>query len=173
MMLWTPLAIPLMAAPFDLSSTQVGAFGLAGVMGAVGASMAGKWADRGLGRRTTSLGLSLMLLSWLPAALMHFSLAGVALGAVMMTFGLQSVHVSSQSSIYRRFPHARSRAVAAYMLFYAGGSALGASFSTVVYGSGGWLAVCATGAAIDALACLLWLRIRLARAEDAASYGCI
>ena len=53
-------------------------------------------------------------------------------------------------------------AIAAYMLFYAAGSGLGAIGSTLVYAHAGWQGVCALGAAVSLAALLFW-RATLAR----------
>src|SRR5262249_8507550 len=98
--LLTPLVLQLSAPPFGLSHTQVGLSGLAGAAGALGASSAGRLADRGLAQRVTGFALLLMLLSWLPIALLPLSLWGLILGIVTIDYGLQAVHVTNQSLIY-------------------------------------------------------------------------
>lgn len=45
--LWTSLVLPLSATPLNLSHTAIGAFGLAGVAGALAATKAGQLADKG------------------------------------------------------------------------------------------------------------------------------
>jgi predicted MFS family arabinose efflux permease len=45
--LWSGLALPLAAAPWHLSTAQIGLFGLAGLAGTLGAGRAGRWADAG------------------------------------------------------------------------------------------------------------------------------
>jgi predicted MFS family arabinose efflux permease len=154
--LMTPMALPLSAPPYELSTTQVGLFGLAGVIGALGASRAGRWADRGLAQRTTGIGLAVMLASWLPIALLPQSLWGLVIGVVAIDYGLQSVHVSNQSLIYRVRPEAQSRLTAAYMLCYSLGSASGAIASTVVYARAGWTGVCVLGALLSLAALVFW-----------------
>lgn len=72
--LLTPMVLPLAAPPFSLSHTQVGLFGLAGAAGALGASRAGRLSDRGLAQRTTGIGLAIMLFSWVPIALLPYSI---------------------------------------------------------------------------------------------------
>lgn len=62
---------------------------------------------------------------------------------------------------------ARSRLVAAYMVFYSIGSASGAIASTTVYAAAGWTGVCGLGAAIALLALLFWAATsRLARVSS-------
>ena len=156
MTLWTPMVLPLSAPPLSLSHTEIGLFGLAGAAGALGAARAGRFADRGLAQWTSGIGLALMLLSWLPTALVMHSIASLVVGVVAFDLGLQAVHVTNQSLIYSVRPEARSRLTAAYMLFYACGCASGSLASTFVYARFGWSGVCALGAAISAVALAFW-----------------
>ena len=155
-MLLTPLVLPLSTAPFYLSHTQIGLFGLAGVAGALGASRAGGLADRGYGQRTTGIALTVMLLAWVPIAFMQWSLWGLIVGVIAIDFGLQAVHVTNQSMIYRVRPDAQSRLTAGYMIFYSIGSAIGSLSSTMIYAQAGWLGVCAAGGVISAAALIFW-----------------
>lgn len=159
-MLLTPLVLPLSAPPFSLSHTEIGLFGLAGAAGALAASRAGRWADRGHAQRTTGIGLTIMLLSWLPVAFMQTSLWFLILGIVTIDFALQAVHVSNQSLIYRVRPEAQSRLTAGYMIFYSIGSAAGSLGSTLIYAYAGWAGVTLTGAGISALALMFWALTR-------------
>jgi predicted MFS family arabinose efflux permease len=154
--LTTPMVLPLSSPPFSLSTTQVGLFGLAGVLGALGASRAGRSADRGHAQRTTGIGLAIMLVSWIPIALLPYSLWFLVIGVFAIDFGLQSVHVANQSLIYQVRPEAQSRLTAGYMLFYSIGSAAGAITSTAVYAQAGWSGVCVLGAAISLTALVFW-----------------
>ena len=156
-MLLTPLVLPLSAAPFMLSHTEVGLFGLAGAAGALGASRAGRAADLGHAQRTTGVALILMLAAWGLIALLPYSLWWLAIGVVVIDFGLQSVHVSSQSLIYQVRPEARSRLAAAYMIFYSIGCAAGSIASTLIYARAGWNGVCIAGASISACALIFWM----------------
>ncbi len=155
-MLLTPLVLPLSAPPFSLSHTQVGLFGLAGAAGALGASRAGVWVDRGLGQRTTGIALMLMLIAWLPIALLPQSIGWLIVGVILIDFGLQAVHVTNQGMIYRVRPEAQSRLTAGYMVFYSLGSAVGSSASTMVYAHAGWSGVCLAGAGISLLTLVFW-----------------
>jgi predicted MFS family arabinose efflux permease len=152
----TPMVLPLSAPPFSLSTTEIGLFGLAGAAGALGASRAGRLSDRGHAQRVTGIGLGMMLISWIPIALLPHSLWGLIIGLVAVDFGLQSVHVANQSLLYRTRPEAQSRLTAGYMVFYSIGSAAGAISSTVVYAQAGWGGVCALGAAISLTAFVFW-----------------
>lgn len=158
--LWTPMVLPLSAPPYSLSHTAIGLFGLAGAAGAVGAGYTGRLADRGHAQRTTGIALAIMLLSWLPIALLSYSLWGLIVGIIATDFGLQAVHVSNQSLIYRVRPEAQSRLTAGYMIFYSIGCAAGSIVSTLVYAQAGWVGVCLLGAVVSAVALVYWAQTR-------------
>jgi predicted MFS family arabinose efflux permease len=158
--LWTPMVLPLSAPPFTLSHAEIGLFGLAGAMGALGAARAGSLADRGHAQRTTGIALTIMLVSWLPVALLPYSLWWLIVGVITIDFGLQSVHVSNQSLVYRVRPEAQSRLTAGYMVCYSIGCAAGSIISTLVYAKDGWNGVCLLGAALSSVALLFWVLTR-------------
>lgn len=144
----------------SVSLTQIGMFGLAGVAGALAASKAGLWADKGLGQRARGIALALLTLSWLPVAAPQISLWLLLLGVVMLDFAVQTAHVINQSIVIAARPHAASRLVGAYMCFYSLGSALGALIATHLYALWGWHAVCCAGALVSACAFIYWSGIR-------------
>lgn len=154
--LWTSLVLPLSAPPLSLSHTAIGAFGLAGVAGALAAARAGKLADRGYGQWTTGLALILLLISWLLISFTERSLIALAIGIVLLDLAVQAVHVTNQSMILALRTEARSRLTAGYMVFYSIGSAAGSITSTRIYALYGWSGVCILGASVSALALLFW-----------------
>jgi len=153
---WSALVLPLSAPPYNFSHTLIGAFGLAGVVGALAAARAGQWADRGYARRTSGLALLVLLLAWWPLSLMNMSLWALAIGIVLLDLGGQALHVTNQSLIFRTRPDAHSRLVGLYMLFYAVGSGLGAIGTTLTYAHFGWQGVCFLGAMVSLLALAFW-----------------
>lgn len=158
--LWTSLVLPLSAPPLSLSHTAIGAFGLAGVAGALAAARAGRLADRGLGQRTTGAALILLLLSWLPISYTEHSLPSLVAGIILLDLAVQAVHVTNQSMILNLHPEARSRLTAGYMIFYSIGSATGSIASTSIYAYSGWNGVYLLGAIVSALALLFWALTR-------------
>ncbi|WP_229925932.1 MFS transporter [Streptomyces longispororuber] len=158
--LWSGVAQPLSGPPWSLSHTAIGAFGLAGAAGAVAAGVAGRWNDRGYAQRTTGAGLVLLALSWLPIALTGRSLWALAVGAVLLDFAVQAVHVTNQTLIHAVRPDAGSRIIGGYMVFYSAGSSLGAFGSSLAYAAAGWPAVSALGASFSLAALLLWATTR-------------
>ena len=155
--LWTSLVLPLSSPPYSLSRTAIGLFGMAGVAGAIAAGRAGRMADQGLGNWTTGMGLALLLGSWLPIGYLHRSLVALTAGIVILDFAVQAVHVTNQSMIFAAHPEARSRVVAAYMIFYSIGSGTGAIASTRAYAEFGWAGVCRLGMCFSSAALLFWM----------------
>lgn len=154
--LWTSLVLPLSEPPLSLSHSSIGAFGLAGVTGALAAVRAGRLADRGLGQKTTGVALILLLISWLPISYTKHSLLALIIGVVLLDLAVQAVHVTNQSMIFTVRPEARSRLTAGYMIFYSIGSATGSIASTNIYAYAGWIGVCLLGTTVSALALLFW-----------------
>lgn len=153
---WTALVLPLSSPPFSHSHTQIGAFGLVGMAGALAATGAGRLADRGLGQWTTGLSLALLLVSWGMIAALPFSIPLLLVGVVLLDLAVQAVHVTNQSIIFDRHPEARSRLVGGYMMFYSAGSALGGITATMAYAHMNWMGVSLSGAAFSAGALLVW-----------------
>ncbi|WP_336654096.1 MFS transporter [Leclercia adecarboxylata] len=162
---WSALVLPLSAPPYNFSHTLIGAFGLAGVVGALAAARAGQWADKGYARRTSGLALLVLLLAWWPLSLMEVSLWALVMGIVLLDLGGQALHVTNQSLIFRTRPDAHSRLVGLYMMFYAVGSGLGAISTTVTYARFGWQGVCLLGATVSLLALAFWWMTQCQRAE--------
>ncbi len=162
---WSALVLPLSAPPYNFSHTLIGAFGLAGVVGALAAARAGQWADRGYARRTSGLALLMLLLAWWPLSLMDISLWALVMGIVLLDLGGQALHVTNQSLIFRTRPDAHSRLVGLYMMFYAVGSGLGAISTTVTYARFGWQGVCTLGASVSLLALAFWWMTQRQRTE--------
>jgi predicted MFS family arabinose efflux permease len=130
-------------------------FGLAGLVGALGAGRAGRWADRGLASSVTGWSLALLTASWLLIAQAGSSLWLLAAGVIVLDFAVQAVHVSSQHLLTTARPDRSSGVIGAYMAFYSLGSALGAITATWAYSAAGWPAVGVLGAAYAALGLLV------------------
>jgi len=154
---WSALVLPLSEPPYSFSHMIIGAFGLVGVVGALAATRAGYWADRGLGQWTTGLALLLLLASWLPLWFTMVSLWALVLGIIILDLAGQAIHVTNQSMIFSTHPEAHSRLVGCYMLFYAVGSGLGAIATTAIYAAAGWAGVCVLGSFVSLLALIFWL----------------
>lgn len=155
--LWTSISFLLAAAPFNYSDGTIGLFGLVGAAGALAASHAGRLADRGKAGLSTTIGLALLLLSWLPLVFAKSSLAGLIVGILVLDLMVQAVHVTNLSVINHLQPESRNRLTAGYMTCYFIGGACGSLLSTAMYGYAGWFGVSMTGAALSASGLLAWL----------------
>lgn len=153
---WSALVLPLSAPPYGFNHTAIGAFGLVGAMGALTASSAGSWTDRGRGQWVSGVALALLLLAWVPLAFSLHSLWALVAGILVLDLGGQALHVANQSLIFQRSTEAHSRLVGCYMTFYAAGSGLGALSATAMYAHAGWSGVCLLGSGVSLLALGFW-----------------
>ncbi|SDY49852.1 Predicted arabinose efflux permease, MFS family [Collimonas sp. OK242] len=154
--LWTSISFLLAAAPFNYSDGTIGLFGLVGAAGALAASHAGRLADRGHAGRSTTVGLGLLLLSWLPLVFAKSSLPGLIIGILLLDLMVQAIHVTNLSVINHLHPESRNRLTAGYMTCYFIGGACGSVLSTSMYGYAGWFGVSMTGAGLSAAGLLVW-----------------
>ncbi|TSJ89450.1 MFS transporter [Gilliamella apicola] len=156
-LLWTPLAFVLSNTPYNYPDFIIGLFGLAGAAGALGSPIVGSLSDKGKGFLATTIGLILLLASWLPLSLAEYSLLALILGVILLDFAVQVTHVSNMNAIYQIRPEARSRMNTGYMVSYFIGGMLGSISSTYLYSNYGWLAIIITGTVLGSLGLLCWL----------------
>ncbi|QYN47334.1 MFS transporter [Gilliamella sp. ESL0405] len=155
-LLWTPLAFLLTDAPYHYSDFIIGLFGLAGAAGALGSPIVGKLSDKGKGKTATTIGLALLLASWLPLSLAQYSIIALILGVILLDFAVQVTHVSSMSAIYQIRPEARSRINTGYMVSYFAGGMLGSVGSTYLFSHYGWIAIVIAGTILGILGLIIW-----------------
>ncbi|MGB7800819.1 MFS transporter [Buttiauxella sp.] len=156
--LWTSMAFLLASPPFNFSEGVIGLFGLAGAAGALGARPAGGFADKGKAHLTTTIGLVLLLLSWIATAMGQYSVIALIVGILVLDLTVQGVHITNQTVIYRMMPEARNRLTAGYMTSYFIGGAAGSVISANAYQHAGWNGVCAAGAIMALLNLVVWWR---------------
>ena len=169
--LWTSISFLLSAAPYHYDDGTIGLFGLVGAAGALAASQVGRLADRGKAGPATSIGLALLLLSWLPLAFSEHSLAALLFGVLLLDLVAQAVHVTNLSVISHLHGAARNRLTSGYMTCYFFGGAGGSMLSTFLYGRGGWPVVAASGALLSALGLVIWQTSERRSAAAAAGAG--
>ncbi|EMK2703567.1 MFS transporter [Providencia rettgeri] len=155
-LLWTAMAFLLASPPFNYSEGTIGLFGLVGAAGAFMASQAGHLVDKGKGKLLTTIGLVLLLLSWIPIGLAKHSLVAFIIGVLVLDLAVQAVHVTSQSTLYRILPEARNRLTAGYMTSYFIGGALGSLLSGYAYEHAGWEGVAISGVILTAISLIIW-----------------
>ncbi len=157
----------LLTTEFGFSAAQIGLIGLAGVAGALMASVAGRLADRGLVQWGTGIGVVLLIAVW-PLFMIgsHVWLVFV-LAFVLVDLALQGVHVSNQNVVYALEPEARARINSIYMTTYFVGASVGSAVGTLAWKHYGWTGVCITGVVFAGLSLLVWLRdLQLGRTDQ-------
>jgi predicted MFS family arabinose efflux permease len=154
--LWTAVAFLLAREPYGYGEGTIGLFGLAGLAGALMAPIAGRLSDAGHGRAATTGALLSLAASWLLLDLGSTSIVALLVGIVVLDFAVQGLQITNQSTVYALRPDARSRITTAYMVAYFLGGVAGSTSASVVWGAGGWDAVCALGGAISLAGLASW-----------------
>lgn len=154
---WTSLAFLLVRPPYRYSEAQIGLFGLAGAAGALAASFAGRWADAGHSRATTGAFAVLILGSFGLIGLGAHSLAALLAGVLLLDLGVQGLHITNQSEVYRLQPAARSRITTVYLTSYFLGGAAGSALTSLAYAARGWAGVSWLGALLGAGIVAAWV----------------
>jgi len=163
--MFATMALLLSGPAHRLGDAAIGLIGLTGAAGALTATLAGRWADRGWLQVTTGASVLLLALSFLPLWLGATSLPAFVLGFVVIDAALQGIHISKQNVVYALLPEARGRLNAVYMTAYFIGAALGSAAGSLAWQRAAWPGVCGLGLAM-ALGCALawWWDLRLQRA---------
>jgi predicted MFS family arabinose efflux permease len=147
---WVTLVLLLEGAPFDLTPSYIGLFGVIGAAGVLAAPIAGKLSDRMDSNRVRLAGIVLTILSFAAFAFSGHSIVGLILGTIVLDFGLNLAHIANQTRIYTLDPAARGRINTVYMSMLFIGGAVGSTIGTQAWAFGGWLAVCLAGFALSA-----------------------
>lgn len=149
---WT--AAPMMLADrFAMTQHQVALFALAGAGGALAAPVAGRLADRGLGRRANVgavvvLGLAFFGTLWAAGA---GAVAAMVVLTVLLDAAVQTTQIISRRTIFAVPPERRGRVNAIYMTCLFAGGAIGSVLGTITYHWGGWTATATVGGSIGVL----------------------
>lgn len=156
---WSTLAV-MLHDQFGLGPAVAGAFGLAGAVGAMAASLAGRWADRHGPEWVTRLGAGLatafFALQLFDALLpgMPWRIGLLIVGTLGFDFGIQASLVGHQTLMYGLDPAARSRLNALLLTSMFIGMAAGSALASALLAQFGWMGVMglATVASAGALA---------------------
>lgn len=155
--LYNYLGYRLEAAPFNLSSSAIGAIFTLYLVGIAASAWAGRQADR-IGRRRMLWWMVMAMLAGLALTLAD-SLVVVMLGIALVTFGFFGAHSVASSWVGRRAGANKGLASALYLLSYYLGSSVLGSLSGLLWSAGGWFGV--AGALAAALGLCLWVALRL------------
>ena len=153
---WTTLAFRLREPPLDYGPAVAGGFGLIGLVGAAAAPLAGRLADRRSPRQTIGIALLVNVAAWIVMLLGGHTLAGLAVGVVLLDAGTQAAQVSNQARVYSLPAEAHGRYNTIYMVCYFVGGSLGSAAATIAWGAGRWTGVCAVALGALALALIAW-----------------
>lgn len=152
-----------LSSVYHFSSDVIGLFGLAGIVGAVTASLVGRYADRGRPRVITVAMMAVILFSYGLLWISRDLLWGFLLGVILLDLGTQGGHISNQTRIYALPAEAHSRLNAVYLFTYFLGGTTGSVLGTAAWSIAGWFGVCTLGAFLMLLALVVYaLRSRAA-----------
>ncbi|MGI4946753.1 MAG: MFS transporter [Janthinobacterium lividum] len=132
---------------FGWSPDQIGTVGILGAVAAFSAPLFGRAITRVGPARARTVALAGIVLSWVLFAALRDSLAGMAVALILIDICATVQDISSRTILYALAPDQRTRLNAVYTLaMFAGGGASSALVG-LCWVAGGWLAVCALGAA--------------------------
>ena len=152
---WTTMAFHL-AHHYHYSTPVIGLFGLVGAGGALAATAAGRFSDRGWAHHSTVGSSVLLVVSWMFLWWGGSSIAALIVGVVVLDIGAQGLHITNQGEIYKLRPEARSRLTSAYMVLYFVGGGIGSAGSAFAYDRLGWDGVCLVGGIFALGTLVLW-----------------
>jgi MFS transporter, YNFM family, putative membrane transport protein len=144
------LTFRLSGAPFDLSTSLIGALFTVYLAGTWSSALAGRLADRA--GRYTVLGASVALAIAGVALTLPNSLACVVAGLVVLTAGFFAAHSVASGWVGGRAPVAPAQASALYLCLYYIGSSVAGSAGGIFYSHGGWPPTAAFAIALLAVA---------------------
>ena len=156
--LYNYIGYRLLAPPFGLSQSAVGAVSLLYLLGIVSSMWAGKLADR-LGRRNVLwLVLGVMIAGLLVT--LHDSVPAIVLGTGLATFGFFASHSVASSWVGRRARPPQALASSIYLCSYYLGSSVIGWCTGYVWEHWGWPGVVAALGALLGVAMAIALRLR-------------
>ncbi|MFG2949906.1 MFS transporter [Streptomyces adustus] len=153
---WTTVSFVLTGPRFHYSPVGIGVFALVGAAGAAIAPFAGHWADRGLVRPMTGIAFVVAALAFVLAGFGGHSVVAIAVAAILIDTAVQTTLILGQHTVYQLDPAARARLNSAFIAVFFVGGAVGSQLGSIVYHSGGWIALTALGAALPFMALLYW-----------------
>ena len=155
---WTTLIFLFGSPHYRLGAGVAGSFGLLGAIGASIAPIAGRLADRYGSRWIISIGLTVLILSWVVTWSLGYHIAGLIIGVLMMDAAAQATQVGNQTRIFAlaRCPGtaygARSRINTVYMTIYFIFGSLGSYLGAHAWERWQWPGVCTLALLLLALA---------------------
>jgi MFS transporter, YNFM family, putative membrane transport protein len=155
--LYNYIAFLLLAPPYDLSQTAIGAIFAVYLVGMAGSTLAGQLADRLGRRRVLGAAVGVMIAGVLLTA--GHDLAVILLGLSVATFGFFGGHAIASSWVSRRAHSAKAQAASLYLFTVYVGSSIAGSFGGLVWAHSGWPGVVTLVAALAIAGLLISLRL--------------
>lgn len=143
--LWITLVFHLENEPFNAGASVAGAFGLVGAAGALAASMVGRLQRKISLNKIILASIYLLVLSWIIFLFAGYSYIGLIVGVILIDFGLQSMHISNQSSFFALNIGATNRLNTVYMFSYFVGGSFGTYLASQAWKYYQWEGVILTG----------------------------
>jgi predicted MFS family arabinose efflux permease len=153
---WTALTFLLSSPPYSYPVSVIGFFSLAGLVSALAAQQVGHLHDRGWSLPATGWGWAGVVVSFAVAALSGHSVVLILAAIVLLDIAVQGVNILNQMRLFAIAPQARSRLNTAFVTCNFIGGAIGSAAASLLWSTGGWTAVCLTGAGLSCFALALW-----------------
>ncbi|MGF6296300.1 YNFM family putative membrane transporter [Paraburkholderia youngii] len=134
--LYNYIGYRLLAPPYRLNQTEIGAIFIVYLVGVVASPWSGRMADT-FGRARVLIGSLLLMVFGLALTMLH-PLAAVATGIAFVTFGFFAGHSVASGWVGRLAKDAKGQAAALYLLAYYIGSSLVGSYGGHVWTGHGW-----------------------------------
>lgn len=141
---WATVAA-MLAQLHGLGAQVAGLMAIPGAAGVLISRRAGRWMDRSGPAPVVRAGAAGVIAAYCAFAFAPVWVGAVVVGAILLDCGLRAAVVANQTLAADIVPEARSRSSTVLMGHMWGGNALGAFLASMMFASGGWLAVCAVG----------------------------
>jgi predicted MFS family arabinose efflux permease len=153
---WTALVFFLEKPPYHYGAQMAGLLGLAGVAGALAAPAVGWLSDRGYPRLASGCALLIGMIAFGLLWTLGRTIAGLAIGGIVLDLGTQANLVTNQTRVYKLIPEARNRINTVFMVTYFVGGALGTFLAGFAWTLWQWTGVCTLGGSFFGAALIVW-----------------
>ena len=153
--LWSCLAFRMKQEPFFASDDIIGALGLCGLAGASTVVFISGYIQKYGARFFSIVGGCVILFAWLLAFWGNDSYLWMIIAILLIDAGMQSVHLSNQTSVVALDASAINRVNTVYMTIYFLGGSTGTFVSGLFWQHYGWTGVVGVGVAFTAASLLV------------------
>lgn len=152
--LWSCLAFRMKQEPFFASDDIIGALGLCGLAGASTVVFISGYIQKYGARFFSIVGGCVILFAWLLAFWGNDSYLWMIIAILLIDAGMQSIHLSNQTSVVVLDASAINRINTVYMTIYFLGGSAGTFVSGLFWQHYGWMGVVGVGVAFTAASLL-------------------